>query len=526
MIEWKGLFANTPYSSANNKTQDDAVVGMQDTIYVTGPGYGGYSANVRVHNASGTVVALIPVSGGGGALSAPAPVRILDDSTTYSYSLEVVRGAIPSNDADKIIIRIVGGASKRYPGQGSTLPDGSTSFAGPVQAPNLGAASGRWAQSIIPHRTLPYTAINNKGLQLTTGKSLLVRRPAPIKQSEGRVFGYKVVVENFDSAAVGNITLAKAATQVAQANLHGVGNGASVSITWEGSAGTDIPVAATFPGGTTAGDDGPGRSISDYIAHPDVARTDGGEYALYDFRFLAGASLYFGIRDNASIPTGVGPAECSDQFASSDRVTTWSEMTVNNGPDMCPMVWIIWYTSKGVIVADLFGDSVMGGSGTTAARRSIPALALTSLGIHCNVISHGGQIFPSTSQIIQSVAGTAIANGKIAVLRCASEVNDGANALLSWRWFLDAYEKLRSQGRLVLVMGPAPYDSPYVEQLCDLLDESGIPWFDQIPYLGTDFRHYKAGYSADQIHPNDVGADATWPAFAEWCRGQLLSVGF
>lgn len=139
MIEWKGIFANTPYSSANNKTQDDAVVGMQDTIYVTGPGYGGYSANVRVHNESGAVVALIPVSGGGGALSAPAPVRILDDSTTYSYSLEVVRGAIPSNDADKIIIRIVGGASKRYPGQGPTLPDGSTSFAGLVRAPNVPA---------------------------------------------------------------------------------------------------------------------------------------------------------------------------------------------------------------------------------------------------------------------------------------------------------------------------------------------------------------------------------------------------
>lgn len=133
MIEWKGLYANTPYSSANNKTQDDAVVGMQDTIYVTGPGYGGYSANVRVHNASGDVVALIPVSGGGGSLSAPAPVRILDDSTTYSYSLEVVRGAIPSDDADKIVVRIVGGASKRYPGQGSTLSDGSTSFAGSMR---------------------------------------------------------------------------------------------------------------------------------------------------------------------------------------------------------------------------------------------------------------------------------------------------------------------------------------------------------------------------------------------------------
>lgn len=146
MIEWKGLYANTPYSSANNKTQDDAVVGMQDTIYVTGPGYGGYSANVRIHNSSGAVVALIPVCGGGGALSAPAPARILDDSTTYSYSLEVVRGAVPSDDADKIAIRIVGGASKRYPGQGSTLADGSTSFAAPLRVAG-GVAVGASAQS-------------------------------------------------------------------------------------------------------------------------------------------------------------------------------------------------------------------------------------------------------------------------------------------------------------------------------------------------------------------------------------------
>ncbi len=153
MIEWKGLFANTPYSSANNKTQDDAVVGMQDTIYVTGPGYGSYSANVRVHNASGAVVALIPVSGGGGALSAPAPVRILDDSTTYSYSLEVVRGVVPSDDADKIVIRIIGGASKRYPGQGSTLADGSTSFAGSMRVEGalstLSAGKGAWGWKIV-----------------------------------------------------------------------------------------------------------------------------------------------------------------------------------------------------------------------------------------------------------------------------------------------------------------------------------------------------------------------------------------
>ncbi len=137
MIEWKGLYANTPYSSANNKTQDDAVVGMQDTIYVTGPGYGGYSANVRVHNASGAVVALIPVSGGGGALSAPAPVRILDDSTTYSYSLEVVRGVVPSDDADKIVIRIIGGSAKRFPVALTQTPSGAFSLAGPLLAPGL-----------------------------------------------------------------------------------------------------------------------------------------------------------------------------------------------------------------------------------------------------------------------------------------------------------------------------------------------------------------------------------------------------
>ena len=72
MIEWKRLYANTPYSAANNKTQDDAVVGMQDTIYVTGPGFGGYEARVKIYNSAGSVVAEIPVCGYGGQLSAPA----------------------------------------------------------------------------------------------------------------------------------------------------------------------------------------------------------------------------------------------------------------------------------------------------------------------------------------------------------------------------------------------------------------------------------------------------------------------
>jgi hypothetical protein len=177
VIEWKGLFANTPYSSANNKTQDDAVIGMQDTIYVTGPGYGGYSANVRIHNESGAVVALIPVSGGGGTLSAPAPVRILDDSTAYSYSLEVVRGVVPSDDADKIAIRIVGGASKRYPGQVSTLSDGSTSFAGPALFPGASTRKASRVAAWAPHPG--YVDAGTSSLTNATGQINLL---APVKK--------------------------------------------------------------------------------------------------------------------------------------------------------------------------------------------------------------------------------------------------------------------------------------------------------------------------------------------------------
>lgn len=148
MIEWKGLFANTPYSPANNKTQDDAVIGMQDTIYVTGPGYGYYKAIARVHNASGAIVAEIPFSSCGGPLSAPAPVRILDDGTTYSYSLQVVEGAIPADDATKVVICIVGGAAKRFPGAGvNPSPDGSTLVStDPIVSPVL-SYSQKWAEA-------------------------------------------------------------------------------------------------------------------------------------------------------------------------------------------------------------------------------------------------------------------------------------------------------------------------------------------------------------------------------------------
>ena len=134
-IQWTGLFANTGYSSANNKTQDDAVTGMQDTLYVTGPGYGAYEAVVKLYNSTGALVATVNVSGGGGAFSAPPPARFVDNGTTYSYSLEVVRGYIPTEDADGITIRLVGGASKRYPSLMTSTPSGDVAVAGAIHAP-------------------------------------------------------------------------------------------------------------------------------------------------------------------------------------------------------------------------------------------------------------------------------------------------------------------------------------------------------------------------------------------------------
>lgn len=149
-IQWTGLFANTGYSSANNKTQDDAVTGMQDTLYVTGPGYGAYEAVVKLYNSTGALVATVNVSGGGGAFSAPPPVRFVDNGTVYSYSLEVVRGFIPTEDADGIVIRLVGGASKRYPSMAASTPSGDVAVAGAITAsavrapknlPGIGALS-------------------------------------------------------------------------------------------------------------------------------------------------------------------------------------------------------------------------------------------------------------------------------------------------------------------------------------------------------------------------------------------------
>lgn len=141
-IQWTGLFTNTGYSSANNKTQDDAVTGMQDTLYVTGPGYGAYEAVVKLYNSTGAVVATVNVSGGGGAFSAPPPVRFVDNGTVYSYSLEVVRGYIPAEDADGIVIRLVGGASKRYPSPMAVTPSGDVAVAGAVTVGASGPSSG------------------------------------------------------------------------------------------------------------------------------------------------------------------------------------------------------------------------------------------------------------------------------------------------------------------------------------------------------------------------------------------------
>lgn len=265
MIEWKGLFANTPYSSANNKTQDDAVVGMQDTIYVTGPGYGGYSANVRVHNASGAVVALIPVSGGGGALSAPAPVRILDDSTTYSYSLEVVRGAVPSDDADKIAIRIVGGASKRYPGQGSTLSDGSTSFAGPLRVGGELDATVVSGVPVVRRLDAVVKNIEQSGYgSIHNSSDRTHQHNAVVVPCSGG--GYTIL--NWETSTLGVVSLRLALAPTLKHD--GVGL-AWVNATFSGSAGVTVAASTADANNNRV----PGSATCDPVVFPDdVARTD------------------------------------------------------------------------------------------------------------------------------------------------------------------------------------------------------------------------------------------------------------
>ena len=211
MIEWKGLFANTPYSSANNKTQDDAVTGMQDTIYATGPGYGAYRAIARVHNQSGAVVAEIPLSSGGGQLSAPPPVRILDDSTTYSYSLQVVEGAIPPGDADGVVIRIIGGSAKRFPVALTQTPSGAFSLAGPLLAPTVnrgivvvGSSSGNYGP--------------NPGILQASTNGNYSMGPAFGPMSWGMAFANPALpfLANY---AVGSTVLADQEAQMAQARL-------------------------------------------------------------------------------------------------------------------------------------------------------------------------------------------------------------------------------------------------------------------------------------------------------------------
>jgi len=340
VIEWKGLFANTPYSSANNKTQDDAVVGMQDTIYVTGPGYGGYSANVRVHNASGAVVALIPVSGGGGALSAPAPVRILDDSTTYSYSLEVVRGAVPSDDADKIVIRIVGGASKRYPGQGSTLPDGSTSFARPVQAPGFvpkpsGIVSYVRQPSILNQTTWPLYTWGAKF-------ELPVRTVRAIR--------FAVV-----PSPTGPTTFIGSAGCRATWDSTWTPDGETSRAAWGGSATKLVPQSGT-----------PDRIWSDWLMLPAVPRTDVvGAGAIVMVRLYVPETNCSGCGGSGDEATwGSNPLRYRAAFASGDFVTNPAGFG-GGDPAWTPIVALEYASDDDAVTVLEVGDSIRLGEKAT-----------------------------------------------------------------------------------------------------------------------------------------------------------------
>lgn len=352
MIEWKGLHANTPYSSANNKTQDDAVVGMQDTIYVTGPGYGGYEANVRVHNASGAVVALISVCGGGGALSAPAPVRILDDSTTYSYSLEVVRGVVPSDDPDKIVIRIIGGASKRYPGQASTLPDGSTSFAGPVNA----SGGIRIVQAGSKGMRIPFyrlANITNDALGYTYQTIISLEQHFDAIQL---VIGTLQTSGTIRSAHYCNVIADENLTDAALNALSGW-----AFVDWAENDGNGVRAQFASFAATTSR---PRLMLSEIKTFNSVNRTDGGAGALLVVR----SHLY---PDNLT-PTlaGNGTTDAFANVARTDGRTMKIRRMVNNGmttftggadASQTPLLGVIYYSRGKVVNVVKFGDSIMQG---------------------------------------------------------------------------------------------------------------------------------------------------------------------
>lgn len=408
----------------------------------------------------------------------------------------------------------------------SQRPDGTLVTTDPIVAPNLGSATGRWGSCRIPQRMTPYQALNNPGNELSSGWTVMIRRPAPIKQSEGRVYGLQLVLENWNTAAPMVVAGAKVGSQPVFVGGHANLPVATATLSWGGSAGVSVAAGAVLAGGTAGGDDNPGVAVSDYVHLLDTPRTDGGEYALYDFRILTGGSFFFAARPAAQ-PTGIGSVEVSDRWTGADRFTVWDAYVGDSKPYECaPAMWVIWYTSKGKIVADILGDSIMGGAATVGSRRSLPAVALESLGIAHNVVAHPAQIYASLSKILARDTGKSVLSGKIAVLNVCSAVNDGANALKSLHLFADNVERMRARGVLPIIIGPTPYDTALMPDILAFLSSCGYPWFDPIPYMGDDSRHFKAGYSGDAIHPNDTAVDATYPALAEFIRQQLLSAGF
>lgn len=345
MIEWKGLFANTPYSSANNKAQDDAVVGMQDTIYATGPGYGAYRAIARVHNQSGAVVAEIPLSSGGGQLSAPPPVRILDDSTTYSYSLQVVEGAVPPGDADGVVIRVVGGASKRFPVGIAPNSDGALVADRPMHSIRPGCKGFRKIFGRL-------AALSN---DLTNGTT------------------YQDVIsleQDFDAIQIVIATIQTSVTTVRSAHYFNVCADANLTdaqmdalsgwafVDWDENDGNSVRAQFATP---AAGAARPRYLISQKKQANSIPRTDGGSLPLLVVR----SHLY----NNNATPTvcGNGTTDVFSNVARTDgrthktRKCTGNGMTTfSGGADaiQTPLVGIIYWSRGRVVNVAKFGDSI------------------------------------------------------------------------------------------------------------------------------------------------------------------------
>ena len=287
----------------------------------------------------------------------------------------------------------------------------------------------------------------------------------------------------------------------------------------------------TVPAGTEVS---PGLAYTDWVPVQSLQRADGGGQPMLLLRSYVAAGqaprgqlqpLAWGVEQQS------GRNIFWASLGSADLVTTPPNNTSASGV-LAIAPWAIEYQTRRGLTLLCLGDSLVAGTTTVSDRWSFPLracyqISTPDLPVTCAMVAFGGK----NSADFHALAAKGMeAFEPEAVLIPLRTPNDGTDVASTLARAYALAQTAARRGTIPIFLGPFPQGAvaggnleatiTAQEQRAKSLIASGSLVFDAMPYLGIP-RAFNAGFTIDDLHPNDAGHTALTTPFASVLRSLL-----